>query len=236
MTMKIGTLETGTKTTLRWLALLATGASLSACATTVTPENAATFTDLSLCRIQANPGSREPAEMSLVFSDLDRRSTDCQAVFDAERRRVEEERRRQEELRRIAEEEARIRAEHQIERIAAVRENMSRRGSWNDVPVPPNTSGRAPNACLQDEESQRAWPIDAEAVMGDALNSALRTYEFNAYRQYVVVIRDEDDMLILQMDYAMSDPDDYVFGYARGVDEDGLYWGVGQISDYRGCR
>ena len=99
------------------LASAALATFLAGCATTVTAENVYSFSDLQLCRIQANPGSREIEETSLVDTELGRRETDCPAVFDEERRRLEEERRRREEERRIAEEERRIYTE--IKRLGA---------------------------------------------------------------------------------------------------------------------
>lgn len=216
------------------LIILAAALGLGACATTVTPENAATFSDLSLCRIQANPGSREPAEMSLVFGEIERRDTDCQAVFDEERRRQEELRRIAEEERRIAEEERRIRTERQIERIANAADALERPGSWRNRPVPPNTSGYAPNICLRNEENGRLRPADAEAVMGDALNFALRTGEFHGYRQYVVVFRRNGNLTIIELNRALDGPDAYPYGFVQGVDEAGRTFAVSSFDD-RNC-
>lgn len=214
------------------LAAAAIATALAGCATTVTTENVYSFSDLQLCRIQANPGSREVEETSLVNAELGRRETDCPAVFDEERRRVEEIRRRQEEERRIAEEEQRIFTERQIDRIAMAQAAWERPGSWRNREIPRNVSGVDLNACLRDDSTGEAYPADIEPIMGDALNVALRTHEFSAYRQYAVVFLRSGELMILQMQNAFHQ-NELPRGYTAGTDEQGLTW---DVKDYRGMR
>ena len=215
------------------LASAALATFLAGCATTVTAENVYSFSDLQLCRIQANPGSREVEETSLVDAELGRRETDCPAVFDEERRRVEEERRRQEEARRIAEEERRIYTERQVDRISMALAAWERPAAWRNREIPRNVSGVDLNACLRDDSTGEARPADVEPIMGDALNVAMHTREYGAYRQYAVVFLRNGDLMVLQMQNAFYQ-NDLPYGYVAGTDENGLTWGLKENRGY-GC-
>ncbi|WP_300532057.1 hypothetical protein [Maricaulis sp.] len=211
------------------LITIAMTSALAACATTtVTPDNVYSFSELSLCRIQANPGSRETVELDLVGSELGRRTTDCAAVFDAERLRQEEERRRREEERRIAEEERRIYTERQIERIAMAQDAWDRPRAWRNRALPRNVSGLDINACIRNDDTGVTRPADVEAVMGDALNIALETNSYNPYRQYSVVFRPNGRLMIVEMYSAFHNsrlPDRIVWG----SNQRGVTWGVRDI-------
>lgn len=208
------------------LITIALSSALAACATTaVTPDNVLTFSDLSLCRIQANPGSREITEIDLVGSELGRRTTDCAAVFDAERVRQEEERRRREEERRIAAEERRIYTERQIERIAMAQDAWDRPRAWRNRALPGNVSGFNVNACIRNDETGVTRPADVEAVMGDALNIALETNAYNAYRQYSVVFRPNGRLMIVEMYSAFSNSE-LPHRIVWGSNQRGVVWGV----------
>jgi hypothetical protein len=205
---------------------------VTGCATTVTAENVIGTSDLRLCRIEAQPGSRELTELDLVRSELARRATDCAAVFDAERARQEAERARLEEERRIAEEARLLREERQVERFALALEQAHRPARWGGPAIPPNTQGITPNACLYDEANDHSFPADIEAMNGDQLNYAVRGRDFEAYRQYAVVYWERGVPSVIEMDQRFSS-DALPYGYARGVDADGRVWHVAAYSRSR---
>jgi hypothetical protein len=214
--------------------VLAGAAGLTGCALTITPENVLSVSDLDLCNADSSSRGRELEELQLIDSEIDRRGTDCAAVFDAERRRQEEVRRQQEEARRIAAEARALHEERETDRVAAAFGNFNRPGWRNTYQMPPNTNGESPNACLINDASGQEFSADVEFVTGEQLNEATLSYDFRPYSQYVVVIGRRGSTMIIEMDVPTQNDDLPVF-YETGLDQSSQVWQVSQYNNAR-CR
>jgi hypothetical protein len=205
---------------------------LTGCALTITPENVLSVSDLELCGADSSSRGRELEELQLIDSEIDRRGTDCAAVFDAERRRQEEIRRQQEEARRIAAEARALHEERETDRVAAAFGNYNRPGWRNLYQMPPNTNGETPNACLANDATGQEFSGDVELVDGDQLNEATQSYDFRPYSQYVIVIGRRGSTMIIEMDVPTQDGELPVY-YETGLDQSSQVW---QVSRFNAAR